>query len=504
MPPTSPPAWPRSPRYGDAVELTIARLGPKGEGEATLDLLVGPQREPRTFLVDVRKAMVGDRVRAIVDGRHRRRLSARLDEVLAPSPDRIAPRCPHFGPREEPNRGCGGCTLQALAYPAQLEVKRGLIRRAMEDQGLDPDLVAPVRGADAPWEYRNKMEFSFGDDRERRFALGLYPTGWHNEVLSLTTCHLVSPATAGLVPRVRAWAEALGLAPYRARADEGFLRNLIIRDGKRTDERLVELVTTPDAVVATIDGPRPAEEVAAAFAEAVTAAAADLGGRVTSVYWTVHHAVAGQPSRLEERHLAGEPVYHDVLALPGGRSLRFAIHPRAFFQPNPRQAEVLVAEVLARLGDARVVLDLYCGTGTLGLCVAASGARVVGVELVADAIANARANAEANGLLDATEWLVGDVGEVLEREREAPWRAALDAVVVDPPRAGLAPRAIAELIAIGAPRIVYVSCSPTSLARDLAALRDGGYAIAGPITPVDLFPHTHHVENVVALDRTPT
>lgn len=491
-------ALPRAPRYGDAVELDIVRLGASGEGEGILILLVGPDKQRKRYVVAVRKAMVGDRVRAILESRRRGHYAARLDAVLTPAPGRTAPRCPHFGRREEPGRGCGGCTLQALDYPAQLEVKGDLVRREMAARGLDEGLVAPVRGADAPWGYRNKMEFTFGDDRERRFALGLFPTGWHNEVIALETCHLVSEVTAGLVPRVRAWAEARGLSAYRPRDDAGFLRQLTVREAKRTDERLVELVTSTDEVVDTVDGPRPASDVARELLAAVTAFAEELGGRVTSAWWTRHVAVAGQPTRLDSTLVAGAPVFHDELRLPDGSHLRFGIHPRAFFQPNPRQAEVLVAEVLARLGRPRTVLDLYCGTGTLALCVARTAEHVVGIELVADAIDNARVNAAANGL-DNVSFLVGDVGEVLAAHEDAPWRAEVDAVIVDPPRAGLMPKAVEQLVAIAPPLIVYVSCNPRSLARDIAAFAQAGYVVEGAIQPVDLFPHTYHVEDVVAL-----
>ncbi|PKN58616.1 MAG: 23S rRNA (uracil(1939)-C(5))-methyltransferase RlmD [Deltaproteobacteria bacterium HGW-Deltaproteobacteria-14] len=495
------PVLPHAPRHGERVELDIERLGAAGEGEGALVLRVGPERALKRYVVAVRKAMVGDRVRAIIESRRRGRYTARVDEVLRPAAGRVAPRCPHFGAREEPGRGCGGCTLQALDYPAQLTVKRDLVQRAMANRGLDPALVAPVRGAEDPWRYRNKMEFTFGDDRERRFALGLFPTGWHNEVIALTTCHLVSTVTAGVVPRVRDWAEARGLSTYRPRDDRGFLRQLTIREGKRTDERLVELVTSPDVAVETVSGPRQAEEVARELLTAVAGFAEELGGRVSSAWWTRHVAIAGQATRLESTLVAGTPVFNDELLLPDGSALRFGIHPRAFFQPNPRQAEVLVAEVLARLGAARTVLDLYCGTGTLALCVARSVDHVVGVEIVADAIDNAVANARANGL-DNVTFLVGDVGEVLREHADAPWRAEVDAVVVDPPRAGLMPKAVEQLAAIAPPRIVYVSCSPASLARDIVALRAAGYEVEGAIQPVDLFPHTFHVENVVTLRRT--
>ncbi|PIE20032.1 MAG: 23S rRNA (uracil(1939)-C(5))-methyltransferase RlmD [Proteobacteria bacterium] len=485
-----------APRRGERFEIAITRLGESGEGEAELPSLLGPQRAERTFVFAVRKAMVGDRVVAEVERRRGPLISARLAEVVTPSPHRVEARCAHFGRREDPGRGCGGCTLQALDYPAQLAAKRDLVQRAMVGQGVDPRLVAAPIGCARPWRYRNKMEFSFGDDPERDLAVGLYRTGWRNEVLPLSECHLVSEAAASLVPRARAWAETLGVAPFKPRRGQGALRQLTVREGKRTDERLVELVTTSDPVIDTAEGPRAASEVARSFSEMI-----ETTGLATSVYWTQHHAARGERSRLITHHLSGAEVYHEELELPDGRRLRFAIHPRAFFQPNPRQAEVLYATALAKLGpDPKLVLDLYCGTGTLALFAAPFVDQVVGVELVADAIENARANAEANGISNV-RWQVGDVGEVLTDPAEAGLLANADAVMVDPPRAGLSPRALAQLVSLRPKRIVYVSCRPTSLARDLARLIEGGYAIEGGVQPVDMFPHTPHVESVVALVR---
>jgi len=492
---------PHAPRWGDELELSIERINPKGHGVGSVEALVGPgAKAPRRFTVAVRRAVPGDRVRAAVETRRRGEIEARLAELLAPSPDRAVPACRHFGQREVPGQGCGGCTLQTLDYPAQLRAKEALVRRALAGVGLERDAVAPALGAEAPFRYRGKMELTFGVDHAGALALGLFPGGWHREVLALAECHLMSEVGAALIPVARRWAAELELPVYRSREGTGFLRGLTIREASRTDERMIELVTSPEDPVPTRGGPRAAAELAAELVDLLTSAAEGLGGRVTAAYWSVHHSQAGTPNRLEERHIAGAPVYHDVLALPGGRALRFAIHPRAFFQPNPRQAEVLCAQVIERLGAARAVLDLYCGAGTLGLCVAPYVEEVVGVEIVAESIANARANAAANGVTNVT-WHVGDAGEVLRAQADAPWRSRLDAVVLDPPRAGLMPKALRELLELAPPRIVYVSCNPLALARDLAALSEAGYSLEGQVQPVDLFPQTAHVECIATLVR---
>ncbi|MFT7578430.1 MAG: 23S rRNA (uracil1939-C5)-methyltransferase [Myxococcota bacterium] len=492
---------PRGPRYGDVIEVTITRLGHAGHGEVVWDVVVGPQEMPRSYVVQVRKAMVGDRVRAVIEGRKRLTLSARLDAVLEPAPGRTEPRCSHYGQRETAGQGCGGCTIQALTYPAQLTAKHARIERAFAAHGMAEATIAPIlpmaADGDGEWRYRNKMEFSFGDDRDRVLAVGLYPTGWRNEIVPLTECHLISAAGAGLVPLVRDWVEAQGIPAYSPRGNTGFLRQLTVREGKHTAERLVELVTTPVTEVMTAAGEVSAESIAVQFAAFIQDAAKSLGSQVTSVYWTQHVAIRGHATTMSSQVMAGAEMLHETLTLPGGRVLRFGIHPRAFFQPNPKQAQVLCAEAIARLGEARTVLDLYCGTGTLGMCVAPFVDRVIGVEIVAEAVANAQQNAALNAL-DNVEYIVGDVGAVLA-DPALDLGGVVDAVIVDPPRAGLSPKAIAQVVELAPPRLVYVSCNPVTLARDLRVFCDAGYVIEGVVQPVDLFPQTQHVENVVAL-----
>jgi 23S rRNA (uracil1939-C5)-methyltransferase len=504
-PAASPPApllLPRGPRFGDELEVTIGGLDQQGYGVALVAALIGPEALPRRYTVRVRKALPGDRVRVALEAGHKRVFVARVLADLALALPRVAPRCPHFGRREESGRGCGGCTLLALAYQTQLELKRARVVALLTGAGVAAERVEAVRPAPAAWRYRNKMEFSFGDDGARRFALGLHPTGFKHDVLRLEACHLVSEDAMALVHAVRAWAEGLGLEAFKATrgGGVGWLRQLTIREAARTADRLVELVTTHDEQAATAAGPRAVAGLVEAFRAVVAAS-----GHATTVYWTQHRAVRGERTELLERHLDGPPLMREALRLPGGRELSFEIHPRAFFQPNTLAAEALCAEVIdaAGLGPDRragAVVDLYCGTGTLGLSLAPFAERVVGVELVADAVANARANAAANGV-DNVTWLVGDAAEIVASEAFAEALGGdADVVVVDPPRAGLTGRAVEHVLAIGAPVLVYVSCNPESLARDLPLLADAGYALERA-RPVDLFPQTHHVETVARLLR---
>ncbi|MFB6263316.1 MAG: class I SAM-dependent RNA methyltransferase, partial [Bradymonadaceae bacterium] len=407
---------PRSPRPETTWLIEIEDLDAEGWGVGYMPAAVGPQDEPKTFEFVVRKALPGDVVEVEVERRSGERIEARLLEWRETSDDRVEPRCRHFGRRELPREGCGGCTLQSLAYEHQLESKRDDVRRAMDESGVAPDRVEPTVGLDSPWYYRNKMEFSFGDTADREFALGLHPRGYRYEIVNLDECYLESPFVSAFLPRVRDWAIEHGLQPYLNSTDEGFLRTLTVREGKRTGDRLVELTTTHDERAAFDGGTASAGEIAEAFDDFVERISDELGGDVTSVYWTQKRTVEGKPTRHVEHHLSGAEAIREQLHLPGGQELMFEVAPRAFFQPNTEGAEALYGEVLERAGlesgDAGSVLDLYCGTGTIALAMAPYADRVAGIEERTDAVDNARANAERNGL-DNARFTAGRVGEVL-------------------------------------------------------------------------------------------
>ena len=498
-------------RHGDEVELTIDKMNERGLGVAFVETVIGPQKMEKRYEVFVRKAIPGDRVRVRIDKTRRKRASATLLEILEPSSLRIEPRCRHFGTREEAGKGCGGCTLQSMRYRHQLAIKERLIKENFQRVGLDPGLVLPLKGMEEPWYYRNKMEFTFGDDAERHFALGLYPSGYKFEILNVQECHLQSEFVSRFVPAMSHFCASVGLEPYHSRRDEGWLRNLTIREGKRTGEVMVELMTSPATEVRLGEEAVDAEQAARAVMQEAQRLASELGRPVTSFYWSQYIAEKGSPTRIEETLLAGAPVLSEEMHLPGEQRLRFEIHPRAFFQPNTLQAEQLYTEVIERAGllDAdnprrpKTVLDLYCGTGTIGLCLSPYAERVLGIELQPDAVDNARKNAVDNGI-DNASFFVGDVGKVLASPEFIEARGeSIDLVVVDPPRSGLFDQAIDQILEIAAPTLVYVSCNPKTLADNLVALTEGGYQLE-VVQPVDLFPQTYHVENVALLTRKPS
>lgn len=490
----------RGPRYGDNFEVMIENLSLDGMGTVSLPALVGPQKQAFQYDIHVRKGLPGDRVKIMVETRKKRVIQARIVEMIEPSRMRIEPRCRHFGRRELPQKGCGGCTFQSLNYRHQLIVKERLVKQEMQQHGVDPGLVFPMIGLDEPWYYRNKMEFSFGTDAQREFSLGLFPKGFRFEVLNLKECFLESKFVSEFLPKFRDWAAELGLEPYRERGQTGFLRTLTIREGKRTGERMIELTTSWAEQVKSRGELIDVSDIVEQYQSFIDS----FHQEFTSVYWTQQYVARGEPTRFIEHHLSGSPVLREELHLPGERVLSFEIHPRAFFQPNTLQAEILYAEVLKRTGllggdssGSKRVLDLYCGTGTIGMCMAPFSERVVGIERQPDAVENARQNAAKNKV-ENIQFFVGDVGKVMREDAFKEAAGEIDLVVVDPPRAGLLPGARAHLKSLRAPRVVYISCNPRTLARDLAELSAADYQIE-QIQPVDMFPHTYHVENIAVL-----
>lgn len=489
-----------APRRGERLRVRVGTLDADGLGLAVLPVALGPDRHARTFYVEVAGAVPGDELVVEVLKYRKNHVSARPLEWLDRSALRVEPRCPHFGQRDDHTPGCGGCRLSFFDYAQQLRWKAEYARAALTAEGLRELTWREPLGAPSPWYYRNKMELSFGRDDAGRLALGMHPRGYRHEVLTLDACLLQTPLLAPLSRDVAAWAEVLGLEPYDGRREAGFLRTLTVREGVRTGQRLVELTTDDADEVATASGPRPVDEVISAFDELVISWFRDRGEALSSLYWTRHRARRGERTRLIETLRWGAPHLEEELVLGDGHTLRFQIHPRAFFQTNTRQAESLYREVIEAVSrpgvTPRRLLDLYCGTGTIGLALARSAEHVVGIELQPDAVENARANAALNGVANVT-YHCGDVAEVLPEVTGAdPW----DAVVVDPPRAGLGPKARALVGALPAERLVYVSCNPLTLARDLRSLRDAAWHIAW-VRAVDMFPQTTHVECVALLER---
>ncbi|MBI3998476.1 MAG: 23S rRNA (uracil(1939)-C(5))-methyltransferase RlmD [Armatimonadetes bacterium] len=447
-------------RRDDEITVRVDRVAYGGRGVGRTDGLV----------VFVSGAAPGDVVRARVARAKRSYAEAEAVAVLEASPERVVPRCPHFGP-------CGGCVWQHIAYPAQAQAKEAIVRESLAHLGgLEGARVHPIIAAADPWYYRNKMEFSFHPDG----TLGLHRRGAWNEIVPIETCYLQSEETAALVRAVREFTRGHGLAPYDPRTHAGFLRSLVIREGRGTGDRLVGILTIP--------GPFPHTQ---AFVNTVRDVMPQVTGIVRGI---VPGPSDGAPvTRVEPLH--GRSYLEESLA-----GLRFRVGLDTFFQTNTAQAARMVEHVVecAQPLAGRSVVDLYCGVGAFTLALARAGARAVGVELMGAAVEAARANAGLNGLEDVA-FAAGDVRIVLPAlvaERGAP-----DVLMLDPPRAGAGARVMRKIGRSGARRVIYVSCNPTTLAPDLKELLPFGYRLVD-VQPFDLFPQTYHVEAVAALDGT--
>jgi 23S rRNA (uracil1939-C5)-methyltransferase len=443
------------------LELTIDSLAYGGNGVARLD----------GFVVFVRRALPGDTVRARITKVQRRHAEALATEIVASGPQRVAAPCAHYP-------ACGGCRFQDLAYDAQIAAKEQWVRDSLQRlAGLADAPLEPILPAASQFGYRNKMEYSFSQGGGGP-TLGLHKAGRWDEVLEIERCWLTSDLGNAIRNRVGEWAREERLAAYDQATQEGYLRHLVVREGRNTRQALVQLVTARGE---RFDRERLIE-VLREFPE------------VRSIHWSVNRGVA-EVTNLPTELLWGEEAIEEEL---GG--LRFRVRPNAFLQTNTEMAERLyaLAAEMASLGGDDTVYDLYCGIGTIGLSLARSALTVWGVEISEESVACAIENAELNSIGNAA-FFAGNVGESLRELRERAGEP--DVVVVDPPRAGLAGKALRRLGEIGTPRIVYVSCNPTTLAGDTKRLADDyGYRLVRA-KPVDMFPHTPHVECVALLER---
>jgi 23S rRNA (uracil1939-C5)-methyltransferase len=447
---------------GEELELDVESLAFGGNGVARLD----------GFVVFVRRGLPGDRVRARVTKVKRSHAEAVATEVVRPGPQRVEPRCAHYP-------ACGGCRFQDLAYEAQLAQKQMQVRDALQRLAgiAEPPLAEIVPCEPEIFHYRNKLEYSFTATPAGP-ALGFHRAGRWDEVLEVERCWLVDEVGNRIRDAVRDWAREEGLEPYSQEDGSGYLRHLVVRQGRNSGQALVQLVTAKGERFET----GYLVEVLRRIPE------------VRSVHWAINDTPA-EVTNLPTRLLWGEEWIEEELC-----GLRFRVRPNAFLQTNTAMAERLygLARDAAQLSGGETVWDLYCGIGTIGLTLARDALTVWGIEVSEESVACALENAELNAVANAA-FFAGNVGQVVEEllERSGP----PDVVVVDPPRAGLAGKALRRLGGIGAPRLVYVSCNPTTFAGDAKTLREEyGYELLR-VTPVDMFPHTPHVECVALLER---
>lgn len=455
------------------VEIDITKMNGRGIGVGECEI---PGRS-KNATVEVIGSVVGDRCLVEIHGRRKRHtFRGKIVEVLKPSVDRTQPRCRHVGV-------CGGCSMQAVRYEKQLEDKSERVQRLFAPWiERDNPRVYPIMGLEDPWYYRNKMEYSFSENASGEKFLGLVIAGSKGYVLNLDECHLTSPWFLEVVDAVRAWWEASDFHAYHPLKDEGTLRRITLREGVNTGDCLVNL---------TISGPFPKRAIEA-YKEAVLKA---MGEREVSIYLTVQMSAKGMKTQLNEMHIHGKQTMEEHLVL-GEERLKFSLSPSSFFQPNTKQAQkfYLRARDMLNLQGDELLLDLYCGIGSIGMTMARSVRRVVGVELNPYAVYDGQESLELNGL-DNVELLQGDVADVLSSGH----LMKPDVIIVDPPRAGLGGKAVKQILEFAPQKILYISCNPETQAIDLEGLKLLYRVVA--IQSVDQFAHTPHMENMILLEK---
>jgi 23S rRNA (uracil1939-C5)-methyltransferase len=434
----------------------------------------------------VENAIPGDVVNARIVKEKKNWAEGKVLNLVKPSADRIAAFCPHFGV-------CGGCKWQMLPYEHQLKYKQQQVQDQLSRIGQVelPD-IEPILGSPHQRYYRNKLEFTFcttryrtneeiaeanGEKLPKEPALGFHAPGLFDKVVPIYTCYLQSEPTNILLNTLRLYTEARGLQYYDYREQQGWLRNIIIRVA-RTGEVLINLVIHHEDEKERVD--------------LLNHLLANVPG-ITSLHYTINPKMNDSIHDLDVHSFAGKPYIEETL-----EDFRFKISPKSFFQTNSYQAEALyrVTREFAGLSGNEVLYDLYCGTGSIGIFCSKGAKKVIGIEMIEDAVKNAYENAAMNGI-DHCKFFAGDVAAICTDEFfETHGRP--DVIVTDPPRAGMHEKLVQQLMSIKAPRVVYVSCNPATQARDLQLL-DPLYKVLR-LQPVDMFPHTHHIENVALLE----
>ncbi|MCD8018746.1 MAG: 23S rRNA (uracil(1939)-C(5))-methyltransferase RlmD [Clostridiales bacterium] len=422
----------------------------------------------------VKNALEGQKIRFSISKKRRDKIEGRLLDVLERSPLESVPQeqvCTHYGV-------CGGCAYCTLPYGQQLILKRRQVEDLIAGSGFD-FAVEEILPSPVAHGYRNKMEFTFGDEeKDGPLALGMHRKNSFYNIVSLKDCHIADRDIITLLQAVLQYFTSVGATYYHKMRKQGYLRHLVVRRSIKTGDILINLVTTSQD---TLDDE--------AFVQKLISTKID--GRIVGILHTRNDSVADVVQSDATRLLYGQDYFYEYLL-----NMRFKISPFSFFQTNTLGAEELYQKVREYAGDQKdkLIYDLYTGTGTIAQMMAPAARKVVGVEIVEEAVEAARLNA-ADNHLDNCEFIAGDVLKVLDSLEEKP-----DIIILDPPRDGVNPKALQKIIRYGVDEIVYVSCKPTSLMRDLAAFRDAGYEVRR-CSLVDMFPGTTGVETVVQLSK---
>ena len=461
-------------RKNDIIECRIESIAFGGKGVAKY----------ASFVIFVKNALPGQVLKVRIQKLKKNYAEAVIYELLEQSPEYIDPPCPYF-------YDCGGCTLQHTPYQNQLAVKKQQIAEVFRQLGQFENLAieAPLASPEI-WAYRNKMEFSASDERwilqsndnasDPHFAIGLHPPGRFDKVVDIEQCLLQDEERNKLLLLIRDYFREKNISLYNPRKHHGFLRNVVIRKGVRSDELMVNLVTFEKR-------PELLSELVREMIQQFPTIVSVINTITSSWGMSVH----GE----EELTLFGEKLIHDQIG-----KLHYEIAPAAFFQTNTLGAELLYETIasFANLKGSETVWDFYTGTGSIALYLAPFAKELIGFEVHSEAIKNAKFNAELNKITNC-QFIEANLDSFLQKEQEIISSLPQpDLAVVDPPRSGLNPKFIRQLIKLRVPRLIYVSCNPATMARDIRILVDNGYNLSH-LQPVDMFPHTWHIETVTAL-----
>ncbi len=438
--------------------------------------------------VVIKDTITGQKVNFSISKSRKGKSEGRLLEITQKSPlETVEAKCKHFGP-------CGGCNYQTIPYETQLNIKEDQVKRLLGAVTIDLPFEG-IKGSPKQWEYRNKMEFSFGDEvKDGPLCLGLHKKGSFHDIVTTTGCCIVNSDYNQILSCVLEYSREMGMTFYRKLSHVGYLRHLLVRRAEKTGEILINLVTSSQwgdfGADNTLDENTLAEnEMLEELKKRLLAL--PLEGKIVGFLHTVNDSQADVVQSDRTDILYGQDYFYEEIL-----GLTFKISTFSFFQTNSLGAEVLYDTAREFVGETKdkLIFDLYSGTGTIAQLLAPVAKKVIGVEIVEEAVVAARENAARNKL-ENCEFIAGDVLKVIDTIEEKP-----DLIVIDPPRDGVNPKALEKIIQYGVDRIVYISCKPTSLARDLVILQERGYKVERACA-VDMFPNTNHVETIVLLQK---
>ncbi len=474
-------------KKGQVVEGVVEKIEFPNKGIITVEELDRDGNVTDIRKVIVKNTVVGQKVSCFINKIRKGKAEGRLVEVLEKSSIEVDSNCPHFG-------ACGGCTYQNLPYEKQLELKSSQVRELIDqvfiDRNENPDTSYRFEGihpSPTQFSYRNKMEFSFGDEyKDGPLSLGMHKRGSFYDIVTVRECQIVDSDYRSILNTVLDFFKGKNASFYHRLRHEGYLRHLLVRRAQKTGEILIALITTTQEEMVL-------EEL---VKQLLALQDSKLSGKIVGILHTKNDSLADVVQSDETVLLYGQDYFYEELL-----EMKFKISQFSFFQTNSLGAEVLYKTARNYVGDldadgtkSKVVFDLYSGTGTIAQMLAPIAKKVVGVEIVEEAVEAAKENAKRNGLTNC-EFIAGDVLKVLDDIADKP-----DFIVLDPPRDGIHPKALTKIIEYGVDRIVYISCKPTSLTRDLAVFLAHGYQLK-KATTVDMFPGTVHVETVCLLER---